>query len=529
LSIAGRAQAREPSPHGTHPLRHWIEGRGPESFVLCRRLFVGLLGVVYLAAFASLWVQVDGLIGSRGILPVATWLEQVRAAAGSSAYWQAPTLLWLDSSNATLHLVCLSGMGFALLASLGVWPRATLLLAWVLYLSLTTAGSVFLGYQWDALLLETGLLSVFLAPPSRRGRALWQQKVPRISLWLLRWLLFRLMFSAGAVKLLSGDEAWWSLRALDYHFYTQPIPAWTSWYAHHSPQLLLTAGVLATLAIELAIPLLVFGPRRARHWACGALVALQGVIAATGNYGFFNLLSAALCLLLLDDAALRRILPRRLHLPEASPESGTSAERPPLAALGRGIFALIAAALFATGGLQLWTTLTGRSPGWLPARSALSAVAPFRSVNRYGLFAVMTTDRPEIELEGSHDGVHWQPYVFHWKAGPLERRPEFAGLHMPRLDWQMWFASLGRCRSTYWFHHFALRLLAGAPEVSALLARDPFADEPPRFVRSTRYSYRFTDPEQGGAGWWKRVRLGDYCPTFELADGRLTSSSGARP
>ena len=278
---------------------------------LTRELFLRLLGIVYLIAFVSIWVQIDGLIGSSGILPVSEYLDAVgerfRAGQGFLAqyrhYSQLPTLLWLSSSDAALHAVCAAGVAFALLLIAGVSTIPVLGSLWALYLSLTIGGQVFLSFQWDTLLLETGLVSLLLVGWTWTARS-WTATTgpdPRPGLVLLRLLLLKLMFLSGAVKLLSLDPTWWDLSALEYHYFTQPLPLATSWFAHHLPAWFHKLSVLLTYGIEMLVPWAALGPRRIRLLAFWPLLGLQILIAATGNYGFFNLLSAVLCVSLLDD------------------------------------------------------------------------------------------------------------------------------------------------------------------------------------------------------------------------------------
>jgi predicted DCC family thiol-disulfide oxidoreductase YuxK len=470
----------------------------PEPLYLMRRLFLAGLGVVYLATFSSQWIQMEGLVGSAGILPFAGQLERFEAALGWAAYWRIPTLFWVDSSDVTLNAACLAGVALSIAAIVGFMPRLVFGILWLLQLSLVSVGGVFLGYQWESLLLEAGFLAIWFAPTSRRGRTFWSAQVSHTTLWLLRYLLFRLMFFGGLRKLTSGDETWWSLRALDYHFYTQPLPTWTSYFAHHLPTSLHTFGVAMTLLLEIALPALVFFPRRGRQLACAGILVLQLAIAATGNYGFFNFLSICLCVTLLDDDILARMLPRRLV---AAGARRIESDKLPLGVARRLVVGVVA------------VTLVVMSCFSIPS------LAQFRLVGSYGLFAVMTTERNEIEIEGSADGQTWHPYILHWKPGPVDRRPEFAGLHMPRLDWQMWFASLRGCQRAYWFHSLLKRMLEGSEPVLRLFATNPFPGAPPRFVRSTFYRYEFSDP--GSADWWVRDVLGPFCPTVTLIDGRL--------
>ena len=463
-------------------------------------------------------MQVDGLVGSRGIAPAAVLLARLREWRGADAWFERPTLLWLGAGDAALHALCAAGTALAVAAAAGLLPRLALAALFALYLSLVSAGGIFLSYQWDTLLLETGALAVLVAPggllPFRRGRA----PPHPLAIWLPRCLLAKLVFMSGAVKLLSGDPSWRSLDALAYHFETQPIPTWSSWIAHQLPATALRAATFSTLAIELALPLLIFAGRRARLVACAGIALLQLLIAATGNYGFFNALTLVLCATLLDDRELARLLPARLR-PAPQPDAAPPAAPGPWPRVRRAGFALAAGALLGlsllSGAARLGVPLP--VPGSVVALERL--LAPFFVANPYGLFAVMTTERPEVEVLGSDDGETWRPYVFRYKPGPVERAPRFAPLHLPRLDWQLWFAALGRCEASPWLTGLFLRLLEGEPAVLRLLAEDPFPGRPPRYLRADLWRYRFAPP--GDAAWWRRERIGRFCPEVELREGRL--------
>jgi hypothetical protein len=497
-----------------------LEALGPPVYPLTRRLFLALLGAVYLSAFVSLWLQIDGLLGEQGIAPAVRMLEETAEIAGGASPWRIPTLLWLWPSDAGLHALCALGVGAAALLAAGVAPRAAAAAAWLLYLSLVSVGDIFLRYQWDALLLEAGFLAIWLAPARLARTAAAAAPVEPLALFLLRFLLFKLMFLSGMVKLLSGDPTWRDLSAMTFHYFTQPLPAPTGFFAHHLPTWLHQAEVLLTFAIELGLPWLVFGPRGLRLVAFAGMAGLQLVIGFTGNYGFFNLLTFALCVLLLDDALLRRALPARWRPPPTKPESA----RPIGWSPARAGFAGLAAALLALS-LQRMNGTLGLLP-WRPAPlvSLGRAAGHLSTVNAYGLFAVMTTQRDEIALEGSADGVTWRRYEFRWKPGAPEERPRLAPLHMPRLDWQLWFASLGSCAGERWLHAFLLRVLEGSPPVIGLLASDPFPEAPPRFLRTPFTRYTFAAP--GGPRWWDTEPLGEFCPPVAREGGRLVQARG---
>jgi predicted DCC family thiol-disulfide oxidoreductase YuxK len=476
---------------------------------LTRRVFLGGLALVYLAAFLSLWVQVHGLIGSQGILPAGPYLEAVHDQLGPSAYGRLPTLAWLGAGDAALHVLCGGGVLLALLLLAGIAPRLCLTGLWALYLSVTLAGQTFLSFQWDTLLLETGFLAILFAPGNLLPGARRERPTSRAFLFLLRCLLFKLMFASGLVKLWGNDETWWGLTALDYHYWTTCLPTWTGWYAHQLPALVQRSSVVLMFVIELAAPLLIFLPRRLRLLSFWPMAALQIGILATGNYGFFNLNTLVLCLLVLDDRALHRFLPARWSQPaEGRPRPGR---------LRRGVAGALAAALFVLSLSGMATRFYSRDllPGAL--LEIHSWVRPFRSINNYGLFASMTTTRREIILEGSNDGREWLPYEFRWKPGDPARRPAFVQPHMPRLDWQMWFAALGDYRRHPWLVHCMQRIQAGSPTVLALLKDNPFPDEPPNYLRAVIYNYRFADPEVRKAEgvWWEREFIGSYTPVLE--------------
>jgi hypothetical protein len=478
---------------------------------LVAALFVRGLGLVFAIAFASLLVQVLGLYGTHGITPAVDHLALARERLGSLAVLRVPSWLWLfGASDAALRAVCWAGIACSLAVAAGWWPRVALLGAWSSYLSMCAVGPPFLSYQWDALLLESGLVGLFVATPGSR-----------LGLWLARTLCIKLMFLSGIVKLRSGDPTWRDLSALSFHFWTQPLPAWPAEIADVLPAWLKSGLTAGTLAIELGSPLAIVGPRRLRLMAAAALAGLQVVIAATGTYGFFNLLSLLLCAALIDDAALVALCPVRFRRALAKLGAAEPAVR--FARARRAVHDGLAAALLAA---SVATALDRVVPLPDAAQDALALLAPLRSINSYGLFAVMTTERREIALEGSADGVHWKRYEFAWKPGALDRRPRFATPHMPRLDWQMWFAALGSCQRQPWLHAFLARVLEGRPEVLGLLASNPFPDAPPRYLRTPQAQYRFAP--HGGfwhGQWWVSDPIEDYCPEVELRNGRLVRAS----
>lgn len=454
-------------------------------------LFLRGLGLIYLSAFLSFWVQGEGLIGVSGILPWPRYLMALQQ--GGVGFFSAPTLFWFFQREWFFHLLCGSGALISLLIVFGIFHPLLLFSLYFFYLSLVIAGGIWMSFQWDHLLLEIGFLSIVLTSP-------------RFSLFptpwgvfLVRWLLFRLLFCSGMVKLLSHDPTWRGLTALLYHFETQPLPSPLSPWVHHlSPSILKTICALVFFC-ELILPWGIFGPRRVRA-VTGVLEALfQVFILFTGNYGFFNLLTILLCLFTLDDSLLpfssRRIV-----------------SRPP-PPFWRGVVYSFCIFLFL---LSLHLTLRQlHLPD--PLRPLITPIArvfsSFRLVSTYGLFAVMTTERYEILFYGSEDGVRWKPFTFRYKPDDPEKPLPFLPLHMPRLDWLLWFASLRECSQYPWVYWLEQHLLWGNPKVLSLLAPSSFTF-PLRAVRSEKYLYRFNSSERTPLKkrTWERTVVGPYCP-----------------
>ncbi len=500
-------------------------------------LFLRLLGVVFALAFASAGVQMAGLVGPTGILPAREYLSAVAAHYGATRYVVVPTLCWLGSGDAALATIAAVGGAGALALAAGIAPGLALLVAWASYLSLVSVGQEFFWFQWDALLLEAGFLALFLVPWRWRSRLRDAPAPPRSGVWLLRWLLFRLVFASAVVKLSSGDATWRNLTALTWHYQTQPLPPWTAWYAHQFPVAFQRLSAAVMFAIEGGAPFLMFTPRRLRLAGAAAIAGLQLLILVTGNYGVFNVLTMALCVLLLDDGVWPRWLRRWRCGPAAAPSpdaagpsefratttpaAQASASRAAASTLRRAV----AAALVALSLVPLLSAFRRPMPWLEPLAAVHRSIAPFELSNSYGLFAVMTTERDEIVVEGSADGTDWRPYTFRWKPGDPRRRPEFVVPHMPRLDWQMWFASLSDVRRETWFLRFCERLLQGSPAVLRLLEGAPYP-APPRYVRAVSWDYRFTDARTRRAtgAWWVREPRGLYCPVLTLDHGSLAAA-----
>ena len=513
----------------------WGRDPTPSSFVLARDLFIRLVGVVFLIAFISLWTQIDGLIGSNGILPAREFLKLVHDNIGADAYWRLPSLCWIDCSDGFLHGLCVAGTILSLMLIIGIAPLITLAALWISYLSLVSVGQEFLSFQWDILLLETGFVSLFIAPPT--PPAWWMRPwgaracpPPKAGMFLVRLLLFKLMFLSGITKLISGDPTWRDGTALNYHYFTQPIPTWTSWYAAQLPHWMQVVSLILMFAAELIVPFLIFGPRRVRHFAALALMLFQLLIAGTGNYGFFNLLAIVLCVPLLDDQLLRRFAPRRwtAWLGESMQRRGLRGWPCRVHAAAASVVAFASVLTFFREMQHTHRQEPPGVPGWASwtldesdalllswgEPAILQWIDPFRTISGYGLFRVMTTQRPEINIEGSDDGISWKPYEFRWKAGDVKRPPRFVAPHQPRLDWQMWFAALSPPSHARVLQGLALGLLEGRTQVIGLLANDPFRDHAPRFIRFVFCRYEFTtfDERRATNAWWRSREIGRSAP-----------------
>jgi predicted DCC family thiol-disulfide oxidoreductase YuxK/uncharacterized membrane protein YphA (DoxX/SURF4 family) len=496
-------------------------GPAPPAYIAVRFLFLRGLALIYLVAFASVAVQIQGLAGSRGIAPARLLISQAQAAfdqqhAGLERFHELPTFAWWSATDRAFNCQCLLGVACSVALLFGIAPAPMLFLLWALYLSLCSVTAPFLDFQWDNLLLETGFLAIFFAPLQWLERPSRQPPPPALIVWLLRWLMFRLMFESGCVKLMSGDLTWWNLTALRVHYETQPLPTLIGWYVHQFPSRVQAATQFLLLAVELAVPALIFCGRRFRLIAAALLALLQLVILLTGNYTFFNWLTLLLCVPLLDDNVIKIF--RRPTTRDGTPAPvplRTRAPRWPWP-----VTTVLAVAVVTVTLMQLLAVMRDREAWPKPAFAVYRWLIPFRSFNNYGLFAVMTQTRPEIIIEGSDDGKNWLSYEFKYKPGDLKRPPAFVAPYQPRLDWQMWFAALSSPRNDPWFVSFELRLLQNSPPVLALLQRNPFPKAPPKYVRAMLYEYHFTTrAERRVTGdWWRRKILHPYLRPISLED-----------
>ncbi len=519
-------------------IRRWFDPEcGAADRLIPRWIFLRALGLIYFSAFFSLVFQIRGLIGAQGILPSNEYLEAVARQFGVARFWFAPTLLWFSTGPHMLSAICWVGMIASLLVVCNVWPRTTLFICLVCFLSFVSAAQDFSGYQSDGMLLEAVFISLFFAPPGflpGLGRA---HPPSRASLFLLQWEWFRIYFESGMVKLASGDSEWRNFTAMDEYYQNGPLPTWVGWYVQHLPHWFHAFATGATLVLELGLVFMLFLPRRWRIVCFFIVTAWQIPVILTANYTFLNYLVLVLGFLLLDDRFLLRIMPERWRTyitqrigvpPEKHVESQDSdsslPERKslrPLQALRLSLVSVMLIWIFyATTAPMIWI-ISPRLP--LPT-SPIAALDPFRIANRYGLFAVMTRGRYEIEFQGSNDGQTWVAYPFRYKPQDPRERPRIYAPYQPRFDWNLWFASLGSWRENLIVPSTEERLLAGSPDVLALFAGNPFPQAPPQQVRAVLWQYWFTTLEEKHTTgmWWKRKLIGLYAPVLERTpDGKV--------
>ncbi len=475
-------------------------------------IFLRCLGAIYLIAFVSLGFQVLGLIGSHGLLPVSDFLNEAKLQLGLfERFWRAPTLFWIRNDNSALIIGVGIGMMVSLSLILDIAPRLCCFLLWMFYLSFVSVGQDFFHFQWDSLLLETGFLAIFLAPSHLWRGCLGEREPPQLVRWLFVWLLFRLSLESGLSKWLSGDETWRWLTAMDYYYETAPIPTWLGWWAHQLPHGFQAASVVVTLVIEGVVPFLLFATRQWRIFAVIMMVAFQVVIEATANYGFFNLLSIALCVLVIDD----KIWSRGGKVFHNLRERLTRSCRPSLFRVpkvlqysGFGLVVLFSILMYG-GFYRVFPFGT----------KLVSLVAPLESINSYGLFAVMTRERWEIEIQGSRDGVLWKTYPFRYKAGDLHRAPPFVAPHQPRLDFQCWFLTFDG-RGDFRQHAYLVSLLKGIctnnPTILDLLEGNSFSQKGPTYLQLKVHRYKMTTlaEKQMTGCYWKMVESRYWSPVL---------------
>jgi len=506
-----------------------------------RWIFLRCLGLIYFSAFYSLLFQIKGLIGPDGILPASDYLQAVASALPAQKLWFAPTLFWFGASDRALIAFCWLGVVASILVVLNIWPRASFLICFVCFLSFVCAAQDFSNYQSDGMLLEAGFIALFFVPAGflpGLGRA---NPPSRASLFLLQWEWFRIYFESGVAKLASGDVAWRKFTAMDDYYQNGPLPTWIGWYVQQLPHWFHASAVVYTLATELVFVWMLFLPRRFRILCFCIVTPFEISIILTANYTFLNYLVFLLGFLLFDDRLIEWLVPQGIRsrleaitswsLGKARVRSEVS-EVPPnhnapvpwrerLTPLRRSVAAVCFGLIFYAATAQLiWMF----APGFPLPQSPLRALEPFRIANRYGLFAVMTHGRYEIEFQGSEDGKTWIAYPFRYKPQDIHEAPGIYAPYQPRFDWNLWFASLGPWQDSRFVVWTEERLIKNNGAVLELFAKNPFPDSPPQEVRSVIYQYWFTDlrTKRVNGNWWRRELLGEYAPALQRQpDGKI--------
>jgi hypothetical protein len=500
-----------------------------------RWIVVRALGLIYFSAFYSLLFQIKGLIGPEGLLPARDYLQAVSRAYQLERFWFSPTLLWFGSSNHALTALCWVGLIASLLVVFNVWPRVTLAVCLMCFLSFVSTGQEFAYYQSDQMLMEAGFIALFFAPVGfwpGLGRA---SAASRLSRLLLQWEWLRIYFESGVAKIQSHDRTWRNFTAMDNYYQNGPLPTWIGWYVQHLPHWFHAFAVGYTFAAELFLVWTMFLPRRFRIACFLILTPFQASIILTANYAFLNYLVLALGFLLLDDRFVEWVVPQRIReVFERTPVQASSiattanSQQDSFARFWRSVMparvilsAFFLGLIFYSTTAQLVWMFEPRFP--LPV-GPVQLLEPFRIANSYGLFAVMTPARYEIEFQGSRDGKVWTAYPFRYKPQNLDEAPGIYAPYQPRFDWDLWFASLAPWREYRFVISTEERLLKNNPDVLALFAANPFASAPPTQVRTVIYQYWFTDMKTKSetGNWWRRELLGAYAPELQLEpDGRI--------
>ncbi|MBZ5490433.1 MAG: lipase maturation factor family protein [Acidobacteriia bacterium] len=510
----------------------WLLGpEAPRTHLLPRWIFLRSLGVIYFSAFYSLIFQIKGMIGPNGILPATGYLSDVANYYPSlQRFWFAPTLLWFGAGNHALMLITWIGLIASLAVVFNLWPRLSLTVCLVCFLSFVTAAQDFSGFQSDGMLLEAGFISLFFAPPGLWPGIGTTHAPSRLSLFLLRWEWFRIYFESGVVKLTSGDYSWRHFTAMDDYYQNGPLPTWIGWYVQQLPHWFHAATAFMTLAAELGLVWMLFLPRRFKIICFLIVTPFQIGIILTANYTFLNYLVLVLGFLLLDDGFVRSLLPQRWKnwsrqvstvLSDTASPSRSAAWLQPV---WRGVAAIYLGWIFYATTALLFAMIPYAPPLPLdPAR----ALDPFRIANQYGLFANMTHERYEIEFQGSTDGQKWIPYPFRYKPQDIHKAPGIYAPYQPRFEWDLWFASLGNWRNYPLVVQTEARLLSNEPDVLTLFAGNPFSSAPPQKVRAVIWQYWFTDraTKRRDEAWWRRELLGVHAPMVERTpEGKIVLS-----
>lgn len=497
------------------------------TYWLTRFFILRLLGIVYAVAFLVAINQILPLVGSQGLTPIGPFLDMVTASTGStgSSFYHLPSIFWFWHSDTALITVAWVGFILSLVVTAGYANAIIMVVLWLLYMSITNTGQEWYGFGWEIQLLETGFLAVFLCPLID-PRPFPKRETPLAIIILLRWLICRIMFGAGLIKL-RGDEIWRNSTALYYHFETQPMPGPLSRWFHFLPRVVLRMGVWFNWLAELIAPLFVFWPRIGRHVAGIIMVLLQVVLILSGNLSFLNWLTIVPAFACFDDGFWSRIVPRGLAL-RAQRASEAAVPSRPMTVTSWVVAVII-------GALSFQPVVNMLSPNQIMNTS----FDPLNLVNTYGAFGSVSRERYNIVFEGTMDEVPtdssvWKEYPYKGLPDdPDKRPPQVAPYHL-RFDWQMWFAAMSTADEYPWTYVLVSKLLHNDPGALSLFAGNPFPGRPPRYIRAILYHYSFAPPGNPGHHWWVRQRAPGlpWLPAMAINDERIRyylKRSGATP
>ena len=464
----------------------------PESYTTAAALLPRLLGLIYFFAIGAFLFQIKGLLGTNGILPVKNFLDRFKHFPLSKRILYIPTLFWFNPSDWALMSVTVLGTLVSIALMFNYYPTLCLGILFVLYLSIVSAGQDFLSFGWESFLLEITFYTFWVS----------MTPIPNFMMWIcINFLLFRFYIQAGAVKLQSGDPNWKNLTAIKYHYQSQPLPNTWAWYVYQWPLKFHQASTFFMFLVELALPFALFFTENIRAVAGIIFIGFQYILWLTGNFSYLNHMTAAFSIIALSNA----FFPTFLQPPSISHE-----------------FGLIDILLYAIGSAFLILQLFRFWQHFQPQKRFLARwlhwFPYWHLVNRYGLFAIMTTKRYEIVVEGSEDGKTWKEYLCKYKPSEITRRPRRISPYQPRLDWQMWFLPFDDFESETWFHEYLYHLLLGTPEVLKLIRYNPFPNKPPLYIRALMYDYKFSTKEEKKikGWWWERDLMGQFSPVMTL-------------
>jgi len=484
------------------------------TYWLTRFMILRLLGLVYAVAFLVAINQLVPLIGSNGLIPLDVFLKNAGNALGSTGagFVRLPSVFWFWHSDTALLTVSWIGFVLSLIVAAGFCNAPILGILWFLYMSIVHAGQDWYGYGWEIQLTETGFLAIFLCPLLDM-RPFPRRPPPLPIIVLFRWLVFRVMFGAGLIKV-RGDAAWRNGTVLYHFFETQPIPGPLTRWFHFLPHFWLRIGVWFNWLAELAAPLFVFWPRIGRHIAGVVIILFQLFIISGGNLSFLNWLTIVPALACFDDGFWARILPRALVLKAKAAEDNAEESRP-MVITSWSITAIIALLSIQPIGNMLSSQ-----------QIMNTSFDPLDLVNTYGAFGSVGEERYNVIFEGTMDDTtggkaRWQSYLYKGLPVLLDKQPPQIAPYQLRLDWQMWFASMSTASQYSWTYNLVWKLLHNDPDAISLFNGNPFPGKPPRFIRAEIYSYRFAKPGNAQGHWWEREPLGEWIPPLSADNQSL--------